>query len=297
MLLQNNIYGVINDLENKKINSYIIINLKLIIKREYLQMIPKIIHYCWFGNNELPQQQKDFIKQWKEICPDWEIKLWNENNFNISEHPFAASAYSKQKYAFVSDYVRTWVLYKFGGVYLDTDIELKHSLNPFLNCEAFSCFETKGIAFTSAVWGSIKEHSLTAKMLNYYNNNSFNINHEPNTITITKILAMDYNINTLDNNNQIGQDAKNSIHIYASHYFCLDLPINYASHHFIGSWIDKSKTLNVKDYIHQNYYTDLILNKETVNKKVFLRKTAYILSFKSLIHIIRYYIKSKLIKF
>ncbi|MEG0035003.1 MAG: capsular polysaccharide synthesis protein, partial [Bacilli bacterium] len=81
-------------------------------------MIPKIIHYCWFGKKDIPEPLQHYITGWKEKCPDWEIKLWNEDNFDINSHPFTKKAYEEKKYAFVSDYVRALALCEFGGVYL-----------------------------------------------------------------------------------------------------------------------------------------------------------------------------------
>ncbi|WOE31280.1 MULTISPECIES: glycosyltransferase family 32 protein [unclassified Acinetobacter] len=256
-------------------------------------MIPKIIHYCWFGEKSIPEQQQYYINEWQNKCPEWEIRLWNENSFSIDQHPFVLSAYQQKKYAFVSDYVRVWALHNFGGVYLDTDVELKHSLNDFLQCEAFSCIEAPGIGFTSAVWGSCPQHSLTQRMLAYYENKDFNISEPANTITISAILENDYHINPYNNNNQIGKDQKNTIHIYASHYFCLDLPMNYASHHFIGSWIDNNKNHSYKDMIHSHYYSNKLLDKNILNNKNFLKELANQINFYNLIKIIRYYIKSK----
>lgn len=118
-------------------------------------MIPKIIHYCWFGRKNIPESLQHYINGWKDKCPGWEIKLWNEDNFDINSHPFTQKAYEEKKYAFVSDYVRAMALHKFGGVYLDTDVEIKHPIDEFLTLEAFSSFEIDSIPFTSAVWGSM----------------------------------------------------------------------------------------------------------------------------------------------
>lgn len=87
-------------------------------------MIPKIIHYCWFGRNPLPASALKCIDSWKKFFPDYEIKEWNEDNFDVNILPYTQAAYAAKKYAFVSDYARFWVLYKYGGLYFDTDVEV-----------------------------------------------------------------------------------------------------------------------------------------------------------------------------
>lgn len=87
-------------------------------------MIPKIIHYCWFGRNSLPKEALDCINSWKKFCPNYEIKQWNEDNFDLESCVYAQEAYKAKKWAFVSDYARFWILYNYGGLYFDTDVEL-----------------------------------------------------------------------------------------------------------------------------------------------------------------------------
>ena len=87
-------------------------------------MIPKIIHYCWFGGNPLPESAKKCIASWRKFLPDYEIKEWNESNFDVNSIKYTREAYKLKKYAFVSDYARMWILYNYGGLYFDTDVEL-----------------------------------------------------------------------------------------------------------------------------------------------------------------------------
>jgi hypothetical protein len=104
-------------------------------------MIPKIIHYCWFGGKPLPDSALRCIESWKKFLPDYEIKRWDETNFNVHIIPYTAEAYMAKKYAFVSDYARFWILYREGGVYFDTDVELIKSPKgilydgPFMGCQ------------------------------------------------------------------------------------------------------------------------------------------------------------------
>ena len=104
-------------------------------------MIPKIIHYCWFGRNPLPELAQKCIASWKKYLPDYEIKEWNEDNFDVNIIPYTAEAYAAKKYAFVSDYARFWILYKYGGIYFDTDVEVIRPIDDiiakgnFMGCE------------------------------------------------------------------------------------------------------------------------------------------------------------------
>ena len=101
-------------------------------------MIPKIIHYCWFGRGEMPELVLQCIASWHRYMPDWNYHLWNEDNFDIASAPaYAQEAYAAKKYAFVSDYVRLWALEREGGLYLDTDVEVLKSFEPLLNDTAF----------------------------------------------------------------------------------------------------------------------------------------------------------------
>lgn len=104
-------------------------------------MIPKVIHYCWFGGNPLPKSAQKCIASWRKYLPDYEIKEWNESNFDVNLIPYTAEAYKAKKYAFVSDYARFWILHKYGGLYFDTDVEVIKNMDDiiakgsFMGCE------------------------------------------------------------------------------------------------------------------------------------------------------------------
>ncbi len=100
-------------------------------------MIPKVVHYCWFGRNPLPESAVKCIESWRKYMPDYEIKEWNEDNFDVNIIPYTAEAYSVGKYAFVSDYARFWVLYHYGGIYFDTDVEVIKPIDDIVEKGAF----------------------------------------------------------------------------------------------------------------------------------------------------------------
>lgn len=103
-------------------------------------MIPKILHYCWFGPNKMPKTVRRCIATWRKHLPDYEFRLWNESNSPMS-HPFVQSAYQAKRYAFVADYVRFWALYNYGGIYLDTDMYVLRSFNDLLESNFFCAYE------------------------------------------------------------------------------------------------------------------------------------------------------------
>jgi hypothetical protein len=100
-------------------------------------MIPKVIHYCWFGHNPLPDLAVRCIESWRKFLPDYEVKEWNEENFDVNAITYTREAYAEKKYAFVSDYARFWILYNYGGLYFDTDVEIIKPLDEIVNRGAF----------------------------------------------------------------------------------------------------------------------------------------------------------------
>ena len=101
-------------------------------------MIPKIIHYCWFGGNPLPESTVRYIESWKKYCPDYEIQRWDESNFDIGFCDYVKEAYKARRWAFVSDVARVWVLANYGGVYFDTDVELLKPIEPLMQYSGFT---------------------------------------------------------------------------------------------------------------------------------------------------------------
>ena len=135
-------------------------------------MIPKKLHYCWFGVKEKSQIFSQCLMSWEKYCPDFEIIEWNETNTKHYQIKFFKDALRKKKYAFVSDYIRVKVLYEFGGIYLDTDMLLLKPINPLLNYNFFSGFEVEG-RVNYALFGGVKRHRFFFEMLDYYMKTEF----------------------------------------------------------------------------------------------------------------------------
>ena len=131
-------------------------------------MIPKIIHYCWFGKNPLPAKMKKCIESWKKNCPDYKVIEWNEDNFDVRLNGYTKMCYEQKKYAFLSDYVRLWIIYQNGGIYLDTDVEVLKPFDKLLETEAFFGFENSEYVNTGIGFGAEKSNLLVRKMLEEY---------------------------------------------------------------------------------------------------------------------------------
>lgn len=136
-------------------------------------MIPKIIHYCWFGGKELPDEYKHYIKTWEKYCPDYQIKEWNEKNFDINQSDYAREAYEQKKWAFVSDYARLKIIYEEGGIYLDTDVELVKPLDDLLKEKCFLASEKTGYIATGLGFGAEKKNEIIKLLLEEYVNRHF----------------------------------------------------------------------------------------------------------------------------
>lgn len=131
-------------------------------------MIPKKIHYCWFGRGEKPKLAQKCIASWKKFCPDYEIIEWNEDNFDLNENAYVRYCYENKKWAFLSDYVRLAVVCREGGIYFDTDVELIAPMDALLEHEAFYAFENDNYVATGLGFGAEANHVTIQKMVAEY---------------------------------------------------------------------------------------------------------------------------------
>lgn len=214
-------------------------------------MIPKILHYVWVGKNPLPDSVLTYIASWKKYCPDYQIMEWNEDNFDIASNRYAYEAYIAKKWAFVSDFIRLSVLYKYGGIYLDSDVELIKNLDTFLTVPAFSGFESSHLVPTGLI-GSEAKNVWIGYLLSYYDHRSFVLSNgeydlTPNTITITNMTKKRYPKLILKN---IYQNLDSEVVFFPYDYFCAkncttgEITITentHAIHHFAGSWLSEKE--------------------------------------------------------
>ena len=218
-------------------------------------MIPKTIHYCWFGRNPKPKLAEKCIKSWQKYCPDYEIIEWNEDNFDIGRAPlYVKQAYDAKKWAFVTDYVRLWAMITFGGVYMDTDVEVVKPLDIFLTHQAFSGFENENRIPTGIMacekgfplFHEFLQHYETAKFIDEYGNTS--------TVTNVKIMTDICLKKGLQLNNTL--QTVEGLTLYPKDVFC---PYDWdygrvkktkrtaTIHWFAGSWLsDEQKDRNKK---------------------------------------------------
>lgn len=214
-------------------------------------MIPKIIHYCWFGKNPQPKLAIKCIDSWKKHCLNYKIIEWNEDNFDIRSNTYVREAYESKKWAFVSDYVRLYALCRYGGIYMDTDVEVLKPLDTFLKEKAFSGFEAYDRVPTG-IMGSEKSHPFFTMLLDYYTDKRFVLDDGRFDYTTNVEIITKYCCTRGLNLNNTKQTIENFT-LYPSDYFCpkdcitkeVNLtPNSYTIHHFDGSWVSKTKKIN-----------------------------------------------------
>lgn len=238
-------------------------------------MIPKIIHYCWFGNNKLPEMAIKCIESWKKYFPGYEIKQWNETNFDINGCRFTKEAYEAKKYAFVSDYARFYVLYKYGGIYFDTDVEVIKPIDdilqqgPFMGCEQVKPREKGAVESIAPGLGIAAEPGMDIykKILNMYESMDFaSWNNTGKRLTVVEAVTDLLKREGFQGGKEIEHVA--GINIYSSEYFC---PMNYYTgvikitentrtiHHYADSWHSETQKRILK--LEQKYGKKSVLGK------------------------------------
>lgn len=226
-------------------------------------MIPKIIHYCWFGRNPLPQSAEECIASWKKFLPDYEIKEWNEDNFDVNITTYTSEAYKARKFAFVSDYARFWILYNYGGLYFDTDVEILKPLDDIISRGGFMGMEkVEGSTFDNFEEGTVlvnaglglgveKGHPLYKEILDVYNKKHYigwNGKFTGTVVTTTTNILLKKTKLEKDKITEI-----EGIFIYPDEYFD---PMNYYTkeikitektrtiHKYATTWVTKNTRLN-----------------------------------------------------
>lgn len=226
-------------------------------------MIPKVIHYCWFGNNPLPELAIKCINSWKKYLPDYEIKEWNENTFDVNSIKYTQQAYKRKKYAFVSDYARFWILYHHGGIYFDIDVELIKPLSPILKSGPYMGLETNNVMQTGIFTGTDagvacapglgmateKGMEFCKNMLDLYQTIEFifpsGVINTKTVVSYTSEMLLKFGYDRSSNDIQECAGFK----IYPREYFGPHIdrktgkitlyPETYSIHHYAATWVDK----------------------------------------------------------
>ncbi len=233
-------------------------------RKKEVAVIPKKIHYCWFGRGKIPDFLRNCIQSWERNCPDYEIIRWNEDNYDINKHSYVEEAYKHKKYGFVSDYARLDILYEHGGIYLDTDVFLEKNLDDLLYQDGFVGVEKWGNINTGGGCGFIKEHPILKKMIEYRDSFHFelpdgSLNIETNGLYETKVFLEE----GFKPCNELQEVA--DVTVYPSY---IHHPYDYMScetsrrettvsvHYFYGGWMAENQKINRENT--QNKYNDVL---------------------------------------
>lgn len=227
-------------------------------------MIPKIIHYCWFGGKEKPNDVLEYIQSWKNFMPSYEIKEWNEANFDYKKNDYCREAYENSRWAFVSDYARLKVLYDYGGIYMDTDVEVVQAMDGFLELNGFTGYESIG-KIPTGLLAACKGNNYIKFLLEGYDNKKFvksdgTLDLTTNVSSISERTVEKYGNILKGDVCNLGGDMQ----VFPMDYFCANsadtgyvvkTENTYAIHHFSGSWIsdDDRRKRKIHWYLVEKY--------------------------------------------
>lgn len=253
-------------------------------------MIPKIIHYCWLSNDPIPESLQKYMDSWKKFLPDYQFIHWNFERFDKNSSIWVKQAFENKKYAFAADYIRLYALYNYGGIYLDMDVEVIKSFNPFLSLKTILCYESDSPNTYPevAAFGAEKGAEWIKECLNYYSGKKFitskgKFNTTPLPQVIRKILKKNkYKfVEVSDINESLKATRDKNIGIFTSDFFS---PKSYKTniikltenticiHHFAGTWKSKPK-YEIKE---EKFWRMLGLkNLNIINKIKWLPKNIY----------------------
>ncbi len=208
--------------------------------------IPRKIHYCWFGGKEMPARDRANLESWKKYCPDYEIILWNEKNYDIEKNKYMKDAYLAKKWGFVPDFARFDIIYEHGGFYLDTDVELVRGLDPFTKFKAFLAFEFYNLINPGSGFGSIPKNPLIKELIGIYKDKDFIFADNTLNLVPSPVYTTEFFRNRgveINNRMQIVEDTV----FFPSDFLCplnqktalYELTINtHAIHKFFCSWFN-----------------------------------------------------------
>ena len=270
VLISISIYGrayeqISNMSETEKYSCYIVPSLcinnfkakggKGIIKTSERQLIPKKIHYMWLGKKEMPEQLQKCMESWEKYCPDYEIIRWDESNYDVYKNIFLSQAYYNKKYGFVPDFARLDILYNYGGIYLDTDVELKRNIDDLLYQEAFCSVEKWQVINFGGCSGAVKGHRSLKPFLEKWSRHSIVRNDgtldniSSGLIDTSVAINSGYRING-QIQTILGMNIYTYDYFHAYDYMTGEMDMTddtYSIHHFHGGWLDdNTKADNIK---------------------------------------------------
>lgn len=227
-------------------------------------MIPRIIHCIWFSGEEKPEKMKACIETWKENLPNYEIREWTLKDVEDirKDNPYLDQALNNKKWSWAADFLRLWILYNVGGIYLDTDVEVVKSFDPFLNDGFFTCYE-RSKALEAAVMGSEKGNKFAGEFLSLYNNRNFEEELQKGVPEIIPIILADYMCDKYKYKARNRHTILDGIHIYPYKYFSPKSSYSkkiYKSkktvciHQFANTWITKEKQKLKTRFIQWVYF-------------------------------------------
>lgn len=197
--------------------------------------IPKVINYCWFGRNPKTELMEKCISSWKKYCPDYEIIEWNEDNFDVNFCPYASKAYEQKRYGFLADVVRLKIIYDNGGIYLDTDVELKRNIDELLDNKAWFAYGTATEINTGSGFGTEKNNWLVKELLDNYQSFGEHQKYEVCTKLDTEIFIKSFP--NFASDHDVEQDF-DGIKIINNIW-------HYNIHHYTNTWVNnRQKLLN-----------------------------------------------------
>ena len=200
-------------------------------------MIPKVIHYCWFGRKEKPDTVKNCIESWKRFMPDYEIKEWNESNYDINKFEYSKTAYKEKVWGFVADPIRADLLYEYGGIYFDTDIEVYKSFNDLLDNKMFMGFEQPNYLSTATI-GAEKGNPYLKEIIDEYHKRKFERKDVWTNYITSPMIFTDVLSKYIDRK-RIEYQKTDKLTVYPKKYFVsydnLDNDV-YCKHYMLGSW-------------------------------------------------------------
>lgn len=223
-------------------------------------MVPKIIHYCWLSGDPFPEEIKKCIRSWEKNLDGYQIILWDKNKFDVNSIRWVKEAYESKKYAFAADYIRFYALYNYGGIYLDSDVEVLKPFDDLLDCDSFLGYEYTGIP-EAAIVGAVPKCEWIKKCLDLYDGKSFfdqkgNMKMHVLPLTIKKIYENVSGIKMIESD-KIQKWGNNYLYPYyyfsPKNTFTKNIESNehtYTIHHFQASWLKKSRKLKLKKNTH-----------------------------------------------